>query len=357
MLDGILDITREPTVKIIHLHLASRRRYVTRAALRKYSVTIGCSACSDIAVHGKTSKLHTEKCRNRIDEGHERLQAHKRRRDVEPEVEAKRTLVARENEGDSALQERQDVEMPVEAPVESASAKRGSDAVADKEERARLRLRAQRERDLKHDKHDVLEPQVKTREEEVSSTVLVASYAAPIQRGSSSSTNVLVNSSVTPSMSVGDMVQLWCSWIALHESMATDFEKFPDLVLTSTAFPGRPSRESKQGLVKTCLEMCAIEMTEVYSSALFNERSMQLGLSAGVAAELGTCWNLDTNSRRDERSIELRTARPKILIANPPRPLLLKLQKSNIGKSNQLDSTENTIITTRSSHMCSARVL
>ena len=50
-------------------------------------MTIGCSACSDIAVHGKTAKPHTEECRNRIGEqverdlqGHERFQAHKRRR-------------------------------------------------------------------------------------------------------------------------------------------------------------------------------------------------------------------------------------------------------------------------------------
>ena len=57
--------------------------------------------------YGKTSKLHTEECRNRIGEqmehdteGHERLQAHKRRRDVEPEIGTNRTQVARENEGD-----------------------------------------------------------------------------------------------------------------------------------------------------------------------------------------------------------------------------------------------------------------
>ena len=58
-------------------------------------MTIVCSACSDIVVHGKTSTLHTEECRNRIGEqmkhdpeGHERLHAHQRRRDVEFEVEA-----------------------------------------------------------------------------------------------------------------------------------------------------------------------------------------------------------------------------------------------------------------------------
>ena len=42
---------------------------------------------------------------------------------------------ARENEGDPAPLEQQDVEMPVETLGESASVKRGSDAVADNEER------------------------------------------------------------------------------------------------------------------------------------------------------------------------------------------------------------------------------
>ena len=75
---------------------------------------------------------------------------------------------------------------------------------------------------------------------------------------------------------------------------------------------------------------------------------MQRVLSTGVAAEPEASWNLDTKSRRHKCSSELRTAKPKILIANPPCPLFLKLQNSNIGKSIQLDSTESTVITTRS---------
>ena len=74
---------------------------------------------------------------------------------------------------------------------------------------------------------------------------------------------------------------------------------------------------------------------------------MQLGLSTGVAAELETGWNLDTKSRQDKCSSELRTAKPKILIANPPCSLFLKLQNRNMRKSTQLESTENTVITTR----------
>ena len=101
---------------------------VTRADLRKYGATIGCAACSDIAVLGKTAKPHTEECRTRIGEqmehdveGHERLQVHKRRRDAEPEVEWDQARVVRENEGDPALNEQQDVEMPVEVSGESVS--------------------------------------------------------------------------------------------------------------------------------------------------------------------------------------------------------------------------------------------
>ena len=77
------------------------------------------------------------------------------------------------------------------------------------------------------DTEDVLEPQAKTKarleprrcqkrestqllpdlEEEVTSTVLVASGSAPIQGGSSSSADVLINSSVATSMSIEDMAQ------------------------------------------------------------------------------------------------------------------------------------------------------
>ena len=62
--------------------------------------------------------------------GHERLQVHKRRRVAELEVEEVRAP------GDPALLEQPDVEMlnlEVEAPAESASVKRGADAVADDE--------------------------------------------------------------------------------------------------------------------------------------------------------------------------------------------------------------------------------
>ena len=83
---------------------------------------------------------------------------------MELEIEANRASVARENDGEPAPLERQDVEMPVEAPVKSASVRRGLDAVADNEERARLRLRVERKRGQKHDMQDVLELQAKKRD-------------------------------------------------------------------------------------------------------------------------------------------------------------------------------------------------
>ena len=79
------EATQAPRPQIIQLSLAPRRRHVTRADVRKYGMTIGCSACSEIAVHGKTSKPHTEECRTRIGEqmehdleGYVLSQVHKR---------------------------------------------------------------------------------------------------------------------------------------------------------------------------------------------------------------------------------------------------------------------------------------
>ena len=123
-----------PRPKIVHLPLAPRRFH-----LRKYGVAIGCAACSDIAVHGKTATPHIEECRTRIGEqmehdpeGHERLQVDKCRQDVQPEVEWDRAPVA-----SPAPLEQQDIEMPLETSGEFASVKRGVDAVADNEERLR----------------------------------------------------------------------------------------------------------------------------------------------------------------------------------------------------------------------------
>ena len=113
------------------------------------------------------------------------------------------------------------------------------------------------------------------------------------------------NVGIRPSNS-GTVESLCCD-----ESKARDFEKLNDTVLMSNAFPGRPSRESVQHLVKTCLEMYAVDLLEVYSPALFNERSMQLGLmSTCVAADLETGWDLEAKSRRDKCSSEAQDRKP-----------------------------------------------
>ena len=56
------------------------------------------------------------------------------------------------------------------------------------------------------------------------------------------------------------------------ESKVRDVEKYTDLLLTADAFPGKLSRESVQGLVRTGLEMCVVDLTEVYSPVLFHEK-------------------------------------------------------------------------------------
>ena len=181
--------------------------------------------------------------------------------------------------------------MPTAMSNESTSVKRGAVVEADDEERARLKRKSVGKRGQRHDMRDILETQAKTRarleprrgqkrqstrllpdlEEEVEYTTLtvpVLCGSAPIEGGSTSGTDVPVNSSVATSVSVMDMVQInvpvpsnvgiqpsssgtdgsLCS----NESNARDFEKLTDLVLTSNALPGKPSRESVQGLERTC---------------------------------------------------------------------------------------------------------
>ena len=77
--------------------------------------------------------------------------------------------------------------------------------------------------------------------------------------------------------------------LCYNESKARDFDKFSDLVSVESI-----SRSAQQGI-----------------GAIFNERSMQLGLSTGVAADLEMGWNLETKSPRDNCSNELGSARPR----------------------------------------------
>ena len=46
-------------LKLFLTLLSARRSYVTTAHLRKHGVIIGCAACSNIVVHGKTATPHT----------------------------------------------------------------------------------------------------------------------------------------------------------------------------------------------------------------------------------------------------------------------------------------------------------
>ena len=48
-----------------------------------------------------------------------------------------------------------------------------------------------------------------------------------------------------------------------------------------------PSKEPVQGLVKTCLEVCAVDLTEVCSPTLDNEHAMQRSLSTGGCCRVG----------------------------------------------------------------------
>ena len=137
--------------------------------------------------------------------------------------------------------------------------------MGENEERARLQHRAEGKRGQKHDMQDVLEPQAKTKArleptrgqkfvctpllpdlwEEVTSTVSVVSGSAPIQGGSSSSTNVPVNYSVAASVRVEDMVRTSIpvsSDVGIQPAISGTVEKLTDRVLTWNVFPGSSSR-------------------------------------------------------------------------------------------------------------------
>ena len=137
-------------------------------------------------------------------------------------------------------------------------------------------------------------------------------------------TSVPISTSVgTQVASSGTAGSLCCS-----ESKAKDFEKLTNLVLMSIAVLGRDPAGNR----------CKVSCKPVWRCVLASSLQRTFNAAWLVAAELETDWNLDTESRRHKRSSELRTARPKILITNPPCPLLLKLQNSNIGKSNLVES-------------------
>ena len=127
---------------------------------------------------------------------------------MEPEVDVDRAQVARENEGDPTLLEQQDVEILVGAPGESASVKRGSNAVADNGERA---SRLEPRRGLKRESTQS-HPDLQEEVEKTPLTVPVVCGSAPIQGGSSSSADVPV---VCSAGCWNPTFQFWFSWIAV----------------------------------------------------------------------------------------------------------------------------------------------
>ncbi len=62
------------------------------------------------------------------------------------------------------------------------------------------------------------------------------------------------------------------------------------------AFPERPTRQEVKEVVETCSAMCAVDLAEVYSPAQFEERTMHLGLSAGLAVDLVNGWDLEVEA-------------------------------------------------------------
>ena len=138
---------------IIALQAAPRRRYVTRANLRRYGVTAGCCACADIAAHGNSRRPHPDECRSRIEEflqndeaGMERLHAHRRRHDEAPEAPENDADVAGEDPAGGvepepgAPGERRDAAANARRPGTSRSAEDGPED----EHRRGVRARVQR---------------------------------------------------------------------------------------------------------------------------------------------------------------------------------------------------------------------
>ena len=131
-----------------------------------------------------------------------------------------------------------------------------------------------------------------------------------------------VDSSEAGSMSVEDLVQTSVTVpssggvqpshsgtigsLCFDGSKARDFEKLTDLALTSTEFPGMPSRESLQCLVRTDSKMREGAFTEVYWSALCNERSMQRSLSTSGASD-----SLEFGDQLTTRQMQQRAAKRK----------------------------------------------
>eukprot|EP00972_Heterocapsa_arctica_P089378 13176955-Heterocapsa_arctica.AAC.1 len=57
------------------------------------------------------------------------------------------------------------------------------------------------------------------------------------------------------------------------------------LLLSGDMLKDKPSVREAEELVKIVLEMCAIDLAEIYSPERFKNKALQMGLSAGMAAD------------------------------------------------------------------------
>eukprot|EP00972_Heterocapsa_arctica_P026811 3945276-Heterocapsa_arctica.AAC.1 len=60
------------------------------------------------------------------------------------------------------------------------------------------------------------------------------------------------------------------------------------MLLSGDTLKDKPSVRENEELVKIELEMCAIDLSQIYSPEIFNNKALQMGLSAGMAADLLT---------------------------------------------------------------------
>ena len=161
-------------------------------------LTVGCAAYSDIAVHGKTAKPHTDERRTRIGEawstnGRERLQRHRRRRDVGPERgEARAPVLAQ-------------IAMPSAVSGESMSVKRGAVAGAEDEELAHMRSKSEKQSrpETRHGRHCGTQGQDQS---QAGIEGWVGQKRGSTQLLSDLAEEVSIYHSTTVSMSVEDMV-------------------------------------------------------------------------------------------------------------------------------------------------------
>eukprot|EP00972_Heterocapsa_arctica_P069960 10335872-Heterocapsa_arctica.AAC.1 len=90
------------------------------------------------------------------------------------------------------------------------------------------------------------------------------------------------------------------------------------MLLSGDTLREKPSVREAEELVNIVLEMCAIDLSEIYSPERFKNKALQTGLSAGLAEYLLTGWDLSLATERQRCREQLARERPRLLIASPP---------------------------------------